>query len=212
MTWLVNNASDVAGHFVWHVVLALPPMLLSLLIAVPIGWWVHRRRLARGVVTSGFSLLYAIPSLPVFIILPLILGTGLRSPINIVVALTLYGLALMVRSAVEAFRSVDAMTLDAAIAAGYDRRQHLFGVQLPLAGPALLAGLRVVAVSTVSLVTVGGVLGTPGLGLLFVDGFQRGIMAEIITGIVGTVVLAIGVDALLVGIGRVMMPWTAVRS
>ena len=81
-------------------------------------------------------------------------------------------------------------------------------MELPLAGPTLLAGLRVVAVSTVSLVTVGAVLGIPSLGLLFTDGFQRGILAEIITGILLTVAVALVLDAVLVLAGRLLLPWT----
>lgn len=206
MTWLQNNLAEVAHHLGWHLALALPPIVLSLLIATPIGWVVHRRRV-RGVVVSGLGLLYAIPSLPLFIILPIILGTGLRSPVNIIVALTLYGIALMVRTAAEAFSALDDVTLDASVASGHARGQHFWQVQLPLAGPTLLAGLRVVAVSTVSLVSVGGVLGVSGLGMLFVDGFQRGIIMEITVGVVLTVLVAVILDLALVLLGRVLMPW-----
>ena len=207
MTWLLNNHEAVLHHLVWHVLLAIPPIALSLLIATPIGWVVHRRRVLNHTVTTGLSLLYAIPSLPLFIILPMIIGVGLRSPVNVIIALTLYGLALMIRSASEAFGAVDTSTQDAAVATGHDRAQQFWSVQLPLAGPALLAGLRVVAVSTVSLVTVGGVLGIAGLGRLFVDGFQRGISGEILTGVVLTLIVASVFDALLVLGGRLLMPW-----
>ena len=81
-------------------------------------------------------------------------------------------------------------------------------VELPLAGPAILAGLRVVTVSTVSLTTVGAVLGVPSLGWLFTNGFQRGLTAEILTGLVVTVLLAVVLDGLVVLAGRVLMPWT----
>ena len=212
MTWLLNNLDVVLQDLGWHLFLALPPIVLSLVIATPIGWLVHRRRVARGLVVSGVGLLYAIPSLPLFIILPLIIGTGLRSPLNIIIALTLYGLALMVRSAAAAFSAIDPNTLDAAVATGHNRAQHFWTVQLPLAGPALLAGLRVVAVSTVSLVTVGGVLGAAGLGRQFVDGFQRAIVAEIVTGIVLTLLLALALDGLLVLLGKLLMPWQERRT
>ena len=162
----------------------------------------------RSTVGAASGLLYAIPSLPLFIVLPILLGTGLRSPFNIAVALTLYGLALMVPGAITAFRSVDPMVLGSATAQGFAPLSRFFRVELPLAGPALVATLRVVSVSTISLVTVGGVLGVPSLGSLFTDGFQRGIQAEILAGIVLTTVLALAVDALLVLIGKVLMPWT----
>lgn len=132
------------------------------------------------------GLLYAIPSLPLFIVLPVIIGTGLRDPINVVVALTLYGIALMVRMTADGLASVDVDIRQSATAVGFSDRNRFWRVELPLAGPVLLAGLRVVAVSTVSLTTVGAVLGIQSLGLLFADGIQRNIPAEIWTGIVLT--------------------------
>lgn len=208
MNWLRNNLDVVGAHTVSHLVLALPPILASLLLAIPLGWLANRVRWLRTPLLTGAGLTYAIPSLPLFIVLPIILGTGIRDPLNIVVALTLYGLALMIPSAADALRQVDARTLDAADALGYPRLRRFLTVDLPLAGPTLLAGLRVVAVSTVSLVTVGAVLGVPSLGLLFTDGFQRGIIAEVLTGIVVTVALALAVDAVLVLAGRLLLPWT----
>ena len=95
-----------------------------------------------------------------------------------------------------------------ATALGYGGLRRFLTVELPLAGPALLAGLRVVAVSTVSLVTVSALLGVGSLGSLFTDGFQRGILAEVITGIGATAVLALLLDAALMALGAVLMPWT----
>jgi osmoprotectant transport system permease protein len=155
------------------------------------------------------SLLYAIPSLPLFIVLPVIIGTGLRDPINVVIALTLYGIALMVRSTADGLASVDADVTGSATAIGYSAIGLFFRVELPLAGPVLLAGIRVVSVSTISLTTVGGVLGISGIGLFFTDGLQRNIPEEIWTGIVLTILVAIVFDLLIVGIGRLLMPWRA---
>ena len=145
-------------------------------------------------------------------IVPGLIGTSVRSPVNIAVALSLYGLALMVPTASDAFRSVSRDVLGSATAQGYAPGARFFQVELPLAGPVLLAGVRVVAVSTISLVTVGGVLGVPSLGMLFVDGVRRGIIAEIATGIVLTAALALLTDALLVLLGRAVMPWTRQRE
>lgn len=208
MNWLTNNLDVVAGHTLSHLFLALPPIVASFVLAIPLGWLANRVRWLRTPLLTGAGLTYAIPSLPLFVVLPIVLGTGIRDPFNIVVALTIYGLALMVPSAADALRQVDARTLDAADALGYPRLRRFLAVDLPLAGPTLLAGLRVVAVSTVSLVTVGAVLGVPSLGLLFTDGFQRGILAEVLTGILVTVALALAVDAVLVALGRVLLPWT----
>ena len=125
-----------------------------------------------------------------------------------VIGLTLYGLALMVRSTVDGLESIDGPTVSAATAMGYSGVQRFFRVDLPLAGPVLLAGLRVVAVSTISLTTVGAVLGIQSLGSLFTDGIGRGITEEIVTGIVMVLVLAFALDGLLVLLGRLVMPWT----
>lgn len=208
MNWLLNNLDIVGGHTVSHLVLAVPPIVLSLLMAIPFGWLANRVRWLRTPLLTGAGLFYAIPSLPLFVVLPVVIGTGIRDPLNIVIALTLYGLALLVPIAADALRQVDPRALDAADAMGYPPLHRFLTVDLPLAGPALLAGLRVVAVSTVSLVTVGAVLGVPSLGMLFTDGFQRGIIASVLTGIVATVVLALLIDALIVLGGRLLLPWT----
>ncbi len=208
MRWVLDNLDTIAGHTANHLIQALPPIVVSFLLAVPLGWLANRVRPLRTVLLSGAGLMYAIPSLPLFVVLPLLLGTGIRDALNIVIALTLYGLALMVPAAADALRQVDPRTLDAADAMGYPPLRRFLTVDLPLAGPALLAGLRVVAVSTVSLVTVGAVLGVESLGSLFTDGFQRGILEEVFAGIVVTMLLAITVDLALVLLGRVLMPWT----
>ena len=212
MTWLFNNGNLMGQLVVAHLLIAIPPIILSFVISVPIGWVANRFSWSRGTLLTVLGLLYAIPSLPLFIILPLIIGTGLRDSINLVVALTLYGIALMVRTTADGLASVDPDIRQSASAVGFSARSQFFRVELPLAGPVLLAGIRVVAVSTISLTTVGAVIGINSLGSLFTDGFQRGITVEIFTGIVLTIILALGVDGLLVLLGRVLMPWVAVNS
>lgn len=208
MRWLSQSWPLLRELTAEHLVLSVPPVLLSLLVAVPLGWVAHRHRPVRELLLTASGLLYAIPSLPLLIMIPLVLGTGLRSPVTMVVALTLYGVALLVRSASDAFGSVPGEVRQSAAAVGFSAWSLFWRVELPLAGPVLLAGLRVVVVSTVSLVTVGAVIGIRSLGTLFTDGFQRGIVAEIVTGIVLTVVLALLLDALCVLAGRRLMPWT----
>ncbi|QNE47068.1 ABC transporter permease subunit [Glaciihabitans sp. INWT7] len=212
MNWLLNNGELIGQLVVAHLLIAIPPIILSFVISVPIGWVANRYRWSRGTLLTVLGLLYAIPSLPLFIILPLIIGTGLRDPVNLVVALTLYGIALMVRTTADGLGSVDPDIRQSATAVGFSARSQFFRVELPLAGPVLLAGIRVVAVSTISLTTVGAVIGISSLGALFTDGIQRGIAVEILTGIVLTIVIALGVDGLLVLLGRVLMPWVAVTS
>ncbi|TFB59559.1 ABC transporter permease [Cryobacterium sp. Hz7] len=212
MTWFWSNLDLLWDRTLDHLILSVPPILLSFLIAVPLGWLANRYRAGRGVILTASGLLYAIPSLPLFFVIPAIVGTSLRSPLNLVIALTIYGVALMVRVVADGLASVDKDVRQSAVAVGYSGWSIFWQVELPLAGPVLLAGLRVVAVSTVSLATVGAVIGAQSLGSLFTDGFQRGIQAEIIAGIVLTVALALLLDGALVLLGRVLLPWTRLAA
>jgi osmoprotectant transport system permease protein len=212
VNWIWSNLDLIWDRTLDHLVVSVPPIVLSFLIALPLGWLANRFRLTRGVILSAGGLLYAIPSLPLFIVLPFVIGTTTRSPVNLIVALTLYGVALMVRVVADALASVDPDIRQSATAVGFSAWSAFWQVDLPQAGPVLLAGLRVVAVSTVSLVTVGAVIGASSLGSLFTDGFQRGIQAEIVTGIVATVALALLFDGALVALGRLAMPWTRPRK
>lgn len=209
MTWVAANLDTIATAAWSHLMLSVPAIVAAFLLSLPIAWVAHRHRWTSFTLVTASSLLYAIPSLPLLIVLPMITGAGVRDPLNVVVALTLYGVALMVRAGRDALAAVPAGAVTAAVALGYSPIRRFLGVELPLAGPGLLAGLRVVAVSTVALVTVSAVLGVDSLGMLFIDGFQRGILAEIVAGIVLTVALALAVDALLVGLGRLLLPWAA---
>ena len=208
MTWVLANLPLLGQYTVAHLLQCLPAVVATFLLAVPLARIARLSRALRVLLVSGSSLLYAIPSLALFIVLPLVIGTRVREPLNIVVALTLYGLALMVPAAVEALESVDRVPLDAATAMGMGRQKRFLTVELPLAGPALVAGLRVVTVSTMSLTTVGAVLGVRSLGFLFTDGFQRGLHSEVLSGLLLTVALALVLDGLVVGLGRLLMPWT----
>ena len=157
---------------------------------------------------TGGSLLYTIPSLPLFVILPLIIPTGVLDDTNLVVALSIYGVAIMSRSAADALASVDQTTVDAATAVGYSPTTRFFRVELPLAGPVLLAGIRVVSVSTIALVSVGVIIGSKNLGFLFQNGKQRGILEEVVVGIVISLLLALIFDLVILRVGRILMPWT----
>lgn len=209
MSWLLDNFSFVWGLTVKHVWLSAIPIVAGFVVALPIGWYASRHPRLRGTLLTSGSLLYTIPSLPLFVILPLILGTQILNPINVVIALSVYAMAIMVRSVSDAFLSVAPEVLDAATATGYSPGKRFFRVQLPLSGPVLLAGLRVVSVSTVSLVSVGALVGVSSLGTLFTDGFQRDFKTEIMIGVVLTVILALIFDGILVLGARLLMPWAS---
>jgi osmoprotectant transport system permease protein len=211
LNWLTLNWPQVIELTRDHLLLSAPAIVLSVLLAVPIGRLAHRRPRLGGAVLGAASLLYAIPALPLLIIIPVLFGIPLRSPATMIIALTVYGLALLVRTAADAFGSVDPRVREAAVAVGHSPLSVFWRVDLPLAVPVLLAGVRVVAVSTVSLVTIGALIGVPSLGTLLTDGFQRGIPAEVATGVIATMALALLFDALLIAAGRALTPWTAKR-
>jgi osmoprotectant transport system permease protein len=205
--WLGSNLDLVWELMLAHVALCIPPIVLGFLISIPIGWVANRYRISRGTILVILGLLYTIPSLPLFIFMPLILGTPQLSSVNVVVALTIYAVALMVRSAADGLGSVDKDVLQAASAMGYSGWQRFWRVELPLSGPVLLAGLRVVSASTVSLATIGSVIGVTSLGYLFINGLQRTIPGEVVTGIVAVLLIAVVFDLVLVAIGRLVLPW-----
>lgn len=207
MTWLWANFGEVWQLTLDHVALSILPIVLGFLISLPIGWVANRYQGSRAALLSAGGILYAIPSLPLFVILPAIIGTKILDPLNVVVALTIYGLALMVRTTTDALASVDPDITLAASAIGYSTWRRFWGVELSLAGPVLLAGIRVVSVSTISLVSVGSLIGVNSLGFLFLDGYQRNFPTEIVVGIVGTIVIAFVFDGILVLLGRLLMPW-----
>jgi osmoprotectant transport system permease protein len=207
MNWLAGNWQQLLSYGLAHVVLSVPPIVIGFLISIPLGWVANRYRLSRGVLLTLGGILYAIPSLPLFVLLPSIIGTKILDPINVEVALTLYAIALMLRITADALAAVSGDVKLSATAIGYSPWRRFFGVELPLAGPILLAGLRVVSVSTVSLVTVGSVIGVNSLGYYFLDGYQRSYPTEVWVGIIGTLLIALVFDALLVLAGRLLMPW-----
>lgn len=211
-SWYAENFPQIAELTLAHVKLSIPPIVAAFLIAVPLGFFASRRRRLRGTIVGAAGLLYAIPSLALFVTLPLVLGTSVLSPVNVQVALAAYGVALMTRTAADAFGSVPAQVRDASRAMGFPGWRRVLTVELPLAGPVLLGGLRVVSASTVSLVSVGSLVGVHGLGYFFTDGFNRSFPTEIVAGIVGTAVVALALDAVLVLVGRLVMPWRAAAS
>jgi osmoprotectant transport system permease protein len=212
MTWVQANVDRLAELTWQHVWLSVLPVALGFALALPIGWWASRHRHWRGALLGVGGILYALPSLPLLVILPAVLGTSFLDPVNVVVALTAYALALLVRTVADAFTQVSDEVLDAASASGYSRWQRALGVELPLAGPVMLAGIRVASVSTVSLVTIGALIGVSNLGSLFTEGFQRNFRTEILVGIVLVVVLALVLDLCWVLLGRLLLPWARGRA
>lgn len=212
MTWVLANIEQILELSIEHVRLSILPIVLGFVIAIPLGWIAHRYQLTRGLILTLVGLLYTIPSLALFVILPPLLGLPFLSEANVLIALTIYAVAIMARSTADALASVDRDIQQAATAMGYSSWRRFWAVDFPLAGPVLLAGLRVVAVSTVSLLTVGVVVGVDSLGYLFTNGSQRGIIESVLAGVVATVVIALLFDRILALIGAWLMPWTRVKG
>ena len=208
MSWFWSNFDSIWQLTLDHVELSIPPILIGFVVSIPIAWLANRYRASRGVLLSIAGLLYVIPSLPLFIAMPSLLGTKVLDPINVIVALSIYALALMVRTSADALAAVDGDVRQSATAVGFSGWGRFWGVDLPLAGPVMLAGVRVISVSTVSLVSVGSIVGVSSLGNLFLDGYTKYFPEEIVVGIIGTLLIAVVFDVAIVVAGRLLMPWT----
>lgn len=208
MTWVVDNIGLILDLTVIHLRQSVVPIVLGLLLSLPLAWVAWRYRLVRGPVIVLTGLLYTIPSLALLILMPAVLGYSAISQANLIVALTIYAVAIMVRAVSDGLDSVDDAVRQSATAVGYAPLRRFWTVDLPLAGPVILAGLRVTAVSTISLATVGILIGVTNLGYLFTNGLQRRITAEVLAGVVAVVVIALVIDRLLLLAGRALMPWT----
>ncbi|PPF43191.1 ABC transporter permease [Pseudoclavibacter sp. AY1F1] len=207
MNWLIANWDTVWPIIIQHTVLAVVPTVLGLVIALPVGMLLVGRARGRAIAIVVASIVFTIPSLALFVVIPSIVGTPIISPLNVVIALTLYSTALLIRTVLESLDAVPADVKDASSAIGYSSIKRVIEVELPLAIPVLVAGLRVVAVTNVSLVSVGAVIGVGGLGQLFTAGFQRDYPDQIFAGIITILVLAFIFDRIIALIGVATTPW-----
>lgn len=207
--YLVLNRDTIAENLLDHVWLALVPVVIAFFLSLPLGWLANRSRVLARVLLTGSSVLYTIPSLALILIIPLIIGSSLLSPLNVVIALTLYSLALLVRTTADGLASVPPEVIASADAMGYRPARRWFSVELPLAMPVILAGVRVATVANVSMVSIAALIGIGGLGQLFTRGFQLDFyLPPIIIGVVLSVLLAVLCDLVIVLIQRRLTPWT----
>ena len=207
MTWLADNWRTVIDLAISHLYLAGIPLLVGLLVALPLGWAATRWPRSYPALVTTTGLLYTIPSLALFVIMPIVLGTKILDPVNVVVAMSIYTVALLVRTVADGLRAVPDHIEQAATAMGYRGLRRLLGVELPLAVPVIASGLRVAAVSNVSIVSVASLLGVSQLGDLLVDGYNRVIWGELVTGILACIALALLLDLVIVAGSRALTPW-----
>jgi osmoprotectant transport system permease protein len=213
MHYLLTHLDDARALTAVHLWLALVPVLIGLAIALPLGMLVQRTRIARRLTTAAASVVFTIPSLALFVLLPMLIGTRILDEANVMVALTAYTAALLVRAVLEALDAVPAQVRDAATAVGYPPIRRILKVDLPLSIPVLVAGLRVVVVTNIAMVSVGSVIGIGGLGSWFTQGYQTNKSDQILAGIIALFLLAVVIDVLIVVAGRLATPWAhATRS
>jgi osmoprotectant transport system permease protein len=213
MHYLLTHLDDALALTVIHLRLSLLPVLIGLAIAVPLGMLVQHAPIPRRLTTAAASVVFTIPSLALFVLLPMIIGTRILDEANVLVALTAYTTALLVRAVLEALDAVPAQVRDAATAVGYPSIKRLVKVELPLSIPVLVAGLRVVVVTNIAMVSVGSVIGIGGLGTWFTEGYQTNKSDQIVAGIIALFLLAIIIDVSIVLAGRLATPWEhAARS
>ena len=205
-SWIPSN-----GALIWQLTkenayLGVVSALIGLVISLPLGIVAARWRWFYPPTLTIVNVIYAIPALALFI--ALIPSLGLTDT-NVIVALTLFSLCVIVPNVVAGLRAVPEPVRQAATAMGYGDLRRLVAVELPLAVPVIIAGLRVAVVSSISLATVGQLIGVSSLGYLFIDGLQRAFPTEIYVGMVLIIALAVACDLVLVGIRRLLTPWVA---
>ncbi|MFI8963602.1 ABC transporter permease [Streptomyces sp. NPDC053493] len=207
--YLRTRSQELTDATVQHVGITAVSVLLGLLVAFPLALLVRARPGFAGPVLGLTTLLYTVPSLAMFsLLLPFL---GLSSAL-VVTGLVLYSLTILVRGILAGLAAVPAETREAAKGMGYGAGRLLWEVELPLALPALMAGVRIATVSTVALTTVGSIVGRGGLGNLIEDALPTFFKAQVLAASVLCVLLAIVADLLLLGLQRLLTPWTRVRA
>jgi osmoprotectant transport system permease protein len=204
-SYVVDNWDTIMGYLGEHVRLTVGAVLLGSLIALPLALLARRSRVLGGAVLGLSTIVYTIPSLAMFaFVFPV---TGL-SATTVLIGLTAYSLVILVRNFLVGLQGVPADVQEAARGMGYGNARRFVQIELPLALPAFMAGLRIATVSTIALTTVGVLVGHGGLGQLIYGGFNANFYrAEIVTGAVACVLLALLADLLLAGLERVLTPW-----
>jgi osmoprotectant transport system permease protein len=204
-----KNLDSLTSALEQHVALTLAAVAVAALVAIPLAVLAYRRRLVAGPVLAVSGILYTIPSLALFTLLTPTLGLKFRT---VLIGLVLYAIVIIVRNSLTGLRQVPADVKEAAQGMGYGPAALLWRIELPLALPSILTGLRLATVSTVALVTVGRVVGFGGFGNIILNGFDANFYKPpIMTGTLACVGLALVFDLILVGLGRLAMPWSRRR-
>jgi osmoprotectant transport system permease protein len=209
--WVGDHLGVIVERILQHLQLTIPPLILGIIISLVLAIWAVRQPRVYAPITVLTGLLYTIPSLAAFALLVPITGITLLTAL---IPLTTYTLLILTRNFVAGFTSVPAEILEAAEGMGYTRRQRLFRVELPLAVPLIIAGIRLASVTTIGLATVAAVLGGEtfgGLGQLITEGIQTFFPTKYLLGAALSVLLAFSADFLFVRVERLITPWARAR-
>jgi len=209
--WIGSHLDDIAVRVYQHLQLVLIPLAVGFLISLVLAVWAVRQERVYTPITAVTGLLYTIPSLAAFAVLVPLLGFSLFVAL---IPLTTYTLLILFRNIVAGFKAVPPDVLEAAEGMGYTPRERLLRVEVPLAIPLMLAGVRLASVTTIGLATVAAILGDTygGLGFFMAEGYQRRFMTESLVGAVLSVVLAFIADFTIVRIERLVTPWAHARA
>ena len=205
-----NDRDFLVSMLEQHVRLTVEAVILALLVAVPLALVARRWRPLAGPIVAGAGVLYTIPSLGLFAMLAPFTGFTLER--TVLVGLVVYALLVLLRNAIAGLQGVPSDVVEAARGMGYGGARLLWRIELPLALPVIMTGVRIATVSTVALVTIGVINGNGGLGQVILRGFQSDYRAQVLTGTVLCLILALVADLALVLLTRALMPWTRRRA
>jgi osmoprotectant transport system permease protein len=203
--WVLDHWAEIQARTLEHVKLTVLAVAIGLAISLPIAIYAHRHHRAYGPITSFAGLLYTIPSLSLFVIL---LPITHISDLTVEIALVSYTLLILIRNIVAGLNGVPADAKEAAQGMGYTDAQLLWKVELPLALPVIMAGVRIATVSTIGLITIAALIGKGGLGQFILEGLRTFFTTETMTGAILSVILALLADGVLLGATRLLTPWT----
>ena len=201
MSWLAGHPAQVAILLEQHLALVGTALIAALAIALPLGYWTARHPASSGPIYGIFGAIYTIPSLALLALLVPVLGLGFWTA---VVALAAYAQMILIRNTAEGFRSISPAPLEAAAGLGMTRAQQFWRVELPLALPVIVGGVRIATVALIAIASVAAWINAGGLGVLFFDGIHRNDVQKIVAGSIASAALAVIADALLRGIERVV--------
>lgn len=209
--WIATHLDSVGLRIIQHLQLTILPLVLGIVLSMVLAIWAVRQPRAYGPITAITGLLYTIPSLAAFSLLVPITKLSL---ITALIPLTTYSLLILFRGFTAGFHAIPAEILEAAEGLGYTRRQRLFRVELPLAVPLMMAGIRLASVSTIGLATIAAVLGDTfgGLGQLITEGIQNFFPTKYLLGAALSVLLAFAADFFFVRLERSLTPWAHAKA